>query len=530
MDLLMKEEYDESISQLYPEIDQTELTKLIIQTLNDLGYHESSTFLQNESKLSIESEDITNFNTLIKNGEFEESIKLIDSLIFKNDELLSIDEIKLKIKFLIKREKFLEELFFKNNENLALIILRNEINELTNIQTIRSLTSLLMNKDSTSLQLKNGWFNNFKNSRLNLLNEIYKFINPNSMIPKFRLFNLLKQSIEYQKYLNLYQFGNLNEKISLFEDLKSNKTNFPNSNLKILNDHKDEVWFVLFSNDGSKLITCSADSFINIYDVNNDFKLIKKLKGHNKQVMFASFSPNDKYLLTCSIESKSRLWNLETFELEKIFELNNDLRIWCCDWFKNNEFIILGSPDKEINIFNINNGEKIQTLIGSRIIDLKLNKENNKLIVATYDKNIEIFDINPKNYSLTKFKILNINKKITNISISNKNTNQILINLSPNELQLWDFQKNLLLTKFIGHKQENFIIRSCFGYDENLICSGSEDGRIFLWNKEFGSLLDVLNGHLGICNCVAWNNVKVSMFASCGDDSAVKIWGPAKKN
>lgn len=533
-----KEEEDdddeEVIAQLFPEIDKIELTKLLIQTLKDLGFHKSSSVLQKESNLPLESRVMNLFSNLIKSGDFESAVNYIDQLVLREDENITEQEMKRQILFLISREKFLEELYRTDSDDdptnfIAVQILRNEINELTSIQTVRSLTSLLMNKDSEHLQLKNGWVNNSeKASRANLLTEISKFISPSSMIPKHRLFKLLQQSIQHQKSLNLYQFGDEEDttKVSLYEDLKSNKTNFPDTVIKTLTDHTDEVWFVLFSHDGSKLITCSADSFIYIYDVNDNFKILKKLKGHNKQVMYASFSPDDSKLLTCSIESKARLWNVETGELERTFQLENDSRLWCCDWFPNGESLVIGSPDKEINIFNVNTGERVHKISGSTINDLKISS-NNKLIVATYEKKVEVYEL--LNESFTKLKSIDINERITNISVSHKNPNQILINISPNELQLWDWSKGVLMTKYLGHKQEQYIIRSCFGYDEKLICSGSEDGRVFLWNKEFGALLGVFEAHSGICNCLAWNNAKRSMFASCGDDSVVKVWGPSRK-
>ncbi|CCH46459.1 putative WD repeat-containing protein [Wickerhamomyces ciferrii] len=517
----------ECIDKAYPGIDKNELTRLIIQSLSDLGYNRSSQLLKTESGLELDSPIINNFIAYIKNGEFNQAEMLIDNLNLIDSSL----EVKTKIQFLIKRQRFLEHLYNDENTTIPLRILRNEMNSLSSTQDIRSLTALLMNKQSEHLQLSNGWLKNIENSREFLLNEISKFINPNEMIPKYRLFELLKQSIEYQKSMNLYQFNNNDRKISLYEDLKSDKTLFPDSIVKTLTDHKNEVWYVQFSHDGSKLVSTSADHHVNVYDVEQDFKKKFTLKGHEKQVLYASFSHDDKKLLTCSIEPKARIWNLETGELERIITLSSESRIWCGDWYPNGECFVLGSPDKEVVLYNAHTGEQLykwgDSTNGPIINDLKISQDY-KLIAATYDNNIEVWDLDSK----SKLTTLDIGEKITSLTISNKNPNHLLINVSPNELQIWNWCKNLLLTKFVGHRQENYIIRSCFGFNEDVVCSGSEDGRVFIWNKEFGALLGAFDAHNGNANCVAWNPKYKSMFATCGDDFLIRIWGPSrsKKN
>lgn len=222
-----------------------------------------------------------------------------------------------------------------------------------------------------------------------------------------------------------------------------------------------------------------------------------------------------------------------------------------------------------------------------RVHDLKISNDDHYLILMTHKDFIEVYDISqfPTNDQLIKshnsiletfnpIKIsnLNIGKKMTCISLPQDSPNSnfqsklpkdnnlyslndlLLVNLQFNEIQLWNYKENILIQKFYGQKQEDFIIRSCFGYNNKIIISGSEDGKIYIWNRINGNILQVLSGHdhtpssiynsnditknknqidkgssnsnkfTKNCNVVAWNPWDKNVFVSGGDDGLIKVW------
>ncbi|CCH58528.1 hypothetical protein TBLA_0A07380 [Henningerozyma blattae CBS 6284] len=170
--------------------------------------------------------------------------------------------------------------------------------------------------------------------------------------------------------------------------------------------------------------------------------------------------------------------------------------------------------------------------------------------------------------NLTRISRLMIQKKTTSITLPEmKSANdplasKVLINLQSNEIQLWDFKQQILIQKYFGQKQEQFIIRSCLGYNNKLVASGSEDGRIYIWFRKHGNILHVIPAHVcessrpatsqnsillnqedfpiishrskeaaskkkkreKNCNVVVWNPANKTMFASGGDDGFIHIW------
>lgn len=89
------------------------------------------------------------------------------------------------------------------------------------------------------------------------------------MIPEHRLATLLHQVKETQISKCLYH--NMGNSLSLYSDHHCDKNQFPLSTVKILTDHSDEVWFVAYSHDGTRLASASKDRSVIIWDVEVSF-------------------------------------------------------------------------------------------------------------------------------------------------------------------------------------------------------------------------------------------------------------------
>lgn len=200
-----------------------------------------------------------------------------------------------------------------------------------------------------------------------------------------------------------------------------------------------------------------------------------------------------------------------------------------------------------------------------RVHDVKISHDDNYLLVMTHQGTIDVVDISalPSNEEITRsenacishfrFKFISrmrLGCNITCISLPQPNTRDaqgvntlVLVNLQHNEMQLWDFKENYLIQKFLGQTQRKFIIRSCFGYNNKLVACGSEDGKVYIWDRVKGNVVGVLNGHnitlppkgqlnarraYKNCNMIAWNPENQNMFVSGGDDGLVKVWRVVK--
>lgn len=79
--------------------------------------------------------------------------------------------------------------------------------------------------------------------------------------------------------------------------------------------------------------------------------------------------------------------------------------------------------------------------------------------------------------------------------------------------------------KGLTHTKQDCRIQACFSPDSQFVLSGSEDGKIHVWNTETGEPMTQLSGHheSHAVTCVQWNPRKM-LFASSGLDTA--LWIP----
>lgn len=119
-------------------------------------------------------------------------------------------------------------------------------------------------------------------------------------------------------------------------------------------------------------------------------------------------------------------------------------------------------------------------------------------------------------------------KDLVVAACASKVCNQILMSTtnSPPVLRLWDLDERKVVQKYRGHKLGRLTIRPAFGgLAEELVISGSEDAQIYIWHRLWGCMLQQLKGHAAAVNQVAWIHSCGSLcLMSAGDDGVLLLW------
>ncbi|KAF2673304.1 WD repeat-containing protein-like protein [Microthyrium microscopicum] len=537
----------------YPPIwhdhNREEVSRLLIQALNELGYTNSAKSLSRESGYELETPNVSSFRNAVLEGRWDDA----ELLLFGENAYAGEPSEEWRLKtaglrtraaswtgkglalvneanssemlFWIRQQKYLE-LLEKRDLTNALVVLRQQLTPHSrNTQRLHALGGLLMCASVDDLKTQADWDGARGDSRHHLLSQLSRLISPKVMIPENRLSDLLHQVKNSWIVDCLYH--NTNESPSLYSNHTCDRNDFPYQVVKDIAEHADEIWYIEFSHNGKFMATGGKDKMVIIYDVQDNFKVLHRFDEHGAGVCYLSWSPDDTKLITCARQPDN---SLRVYELKDghisthihHFDAPPTVAIWLPD----GENFLVGSLDYHhaIEICNIYEDVMDQfagTDSKARIYDLALSPDGKK-VVAMSKNRLYVFDFASKK-KLSEWQMDDV--EMTSVHIS-RDSKHMLVSMNPNKIQLINIENGDVVRTYEGHKQEGFLIRSNFGGAAGtFVMSGSEDSQIYIWRTS-GQLVEVLPGHgadSGCVNALAWHPTIPSYFASAGDDGRVKM-------
>jgi WD40 repeat protein len=138
-----------------------------------------------------------------------------------------------------------------------------------------------------------------------------------------------------------------------------------------------------------------------------------------------------------------------------------------------------------------------------------------KMLSAVKNKTIVEWDLNgtirksstiPVVYKSNVNENIHIDENVVSIAISPDR--KVIFTASANGMgKIWpaDVSKIKLDTSVIFNLQQDTIISSAFSKDGSMIVTGSKDNTVKIWNAIHGTLIKVLNGHLGPVTSVTFS-------------------------
>ncbi|ETO24358.1 hypothetical protein RFI_12799 [Reticulomyxa filosa] len=243
---------------------------------------------------------------------------------------------------------------------------------------------------------------------------------------------------------------------------------------KVLQGHSDHVQSVKFSPDYEKLVSCSEDKTVRIWDIRLGTSM-QTLNGHCSRVNDARFSPDKKTIVSCSDDCTIRLWDLQSGKEFKKLETHSS--VTSVQFSPDGVYIISGSIDGSIRLWDGPSGRALKSLQGhSRAVnDVEFSHNSRKCVSASGDTSIGI----------------------------------------------WNVRSGKIIRTLNGHLGS--VEKAKFSSDNRFIISCSADATIRIWNATLGTGLMTLNGHLGMTKDVAlFPNEQI--IVSCSLDNTIRLW------
>jgi len=494
--------------------------KLTNTNTNLIDFLSKIDFSNLEKFLDIENIVLSQDNELI-----ELALKFIDlknvSIFHMTKAFLKTKNYKFIDKFYKQLEKYDYEIFkflFENNYKIDISKLNGKIFD----------KALNDKKDGIiRFLLKNNILPNNKYNLQKYLAKKGRFEEIGKYCSKEEIFEFLKDNLQYVE--KLFDYIDKSKASELLD--KALENNNEEINIEFLLDNKikpqQQIQKLL-----NWIIENNLFKYLHLFDVEMFKKLFLKnsLQGHNDSIFSIAISSDNKFIISGSYDKTIKIWDVQTGECLKILKGHNG-RIESIAISSDNKFIVSGSGDGTIKIWDVKTGRCLKTLKLHPIIYINfeemrfyLNKpiaissDNQFIISGSSTETIKIWDVQTGEC----LKTLEGNNDVYIFSVTISSDNKFIVSGSGDKtIKIWDVQTGECLKILKGHK--DWVSSVVISSDNKFIISGSYDKTIKIWDVQTRECLKTLEGHKDFIYSIAISSDNKFIVSGSGDKT-IKIW------
>ena len=507
--------------------DREEVTRILLQSLSDLGYGQAARQLSHESGYELEIPSVAAFRAAVHRGEWEDAEAFLlgadshgldggmealrngngarprsctknyspapsanGNSVSRNGLPLIDGADTIMLRFLLRQQKYLE-LIEGRKLNAALCVLRNELTPLgRDIPRLHALSGLIMCPTAAAVRAQAEWDGADGHSRSLLLSQLSASISPAVMIPEHRLAMLLT-AVQNEQVLNC-QYHNTLAQPSLYTDHECSSDDFPLQTSIVLNTHTDEVWHLDFSPDGSMLATAGKDGLVCVYETDR-WKIRHEFREHERSatgagdrgVCYIAFSPDSKYLISCAQNNEFVVMDVWTGRRVAVGD-HFDYPVTTAVWLPNSQDFIVGSQSARypLGLYSLRSPPGSSSGAGGVVRNNLVFSWREPAWDPSQTENSHSFRVADATLSAagTKLVVTTMGKKILMYDVPSRRKvgewqmegeltsvkldalgQEMLVNMNKGRVLLLDATSGEPRTHFAGIRQAEHVVRSCFG-------------------------------------------------------------------
>ncbi|MEM7107413.1 MAG: caspase family protein [Bacteroidota bacterium] len=306
--------------------------------------------------------------------------------------------------------------------------------------------------------------------------------------------------------------------------------------------HSGKVFNVLYTPDGSKIISVSEDKSIRVWDASSG-ELLNKYEseigtGPKGMLYSSAITPDGKILAVSGYPVHDDANNYIIF-----IDLNSGKQVSTAVGHKNvinsldftgdGKYLASGSDDGTILIWQFLGEEETKSIhtieVGSRVAKLSFNKKSNTLVVASESKNIKVYNLAGLNSGTIDYVPRELKKHkgiVSKVSVS-PDGSFIASSSFNQDLLLWRSDGSYLRSLDTNDKVINAL---AFSHDSRILVAMDETGKGISFNIPSGNKLSTFSGHDNTVFSAAFSPNSISgSYLACtagGNNNVLKIWNP----
>ncbi|KAJ2236371.1 hypothetical protein IWW45_001850 [Coemansia sp. RSA 485] len=505
-----------------------DIVRIIAQYLDGLGYTSTKVTLYDEANVKQQREndyisDVVRLRSAVLDGEWSEVDRICVSGYLKD---------KKHILYNVYKQQYLE-LIDDNESQKAFTVLNKHLKPLEAQQSFqgefRDLCYLLTTKSIQDAPAFRNW-DGIASSREKLaeyLQNILEFeivgreseqqhLKPN------RLISMLRQAVAYQIESCQYHAESVPLVPTLLTDYAP--VVVPNAEKASLVGHLGNIKCTAYVGANGKYVASgSSDNCIRIWD-SESAECMATLRGHTSRIWDICVDRDGSTLFSASGDGTVRIWDIRDLhkpQCTSTVQTDTGGDIYSVSLNPLESHIVMAGYDRTIRLYDRVTGRMVQTFHGHdlSVAHAVTNPLGNLIISGSKDQTIRFWDM------MSGSCVKSLRSHLGEVtSVATSDSGMLLLSSSKdNSNRLWDLRSLKRLCRYKGHQNtsKNFIRSSFMG--DSLIVGGSEDGMVYIWDRESTNIVQRLYGHQGIVYDAKWNP-KRGILCSASDDWTLKTW------
>lgn len=324
----------------------------------------------------------------------------------------------------------------------------------------------------------------------------------------------------------------------------------PDIDTAIFGDHIAGVEQVVFSRDGTLLLSASHDGTSNVWDVEKA-TLVQTLK-HAVIIMSISVSHDDQ-LIACGLGDNSTvLWSRGDWTQLRVLEGQHGSLVWAVSFSPDDRTLATGSWDRKVCFWDVGTGAHLETLHEhtDQVLSLEFSPDGLWLVTGSCDNSLRIWEFplsavrrarhsqnspQDKDKSTLYFDVTTGMYKSSGPGPEHHASPVRAITFAPDglflataawggKIRLWDVASGRRIkTLWMDPSPEGLTTWLSWSHQGNIIASSGHDKKVRIWDVDAESCVQTCHGHTDAVEMVLFMHDDQHVVSSAADGT-IRVW------
>jgi len=288
-----------------------------------------------------------------------------------------------------------------------------------------------------------------------------------------------------------------------------------------LEGHKGSVHVAVYSTGGQHLLTGGQDRTIKLWNPTKG-SLVQTYEAHGWEVLGLVASHDNSRFASCGGDRTVFYWDVNTGQTIKRFQGHSG-RVNAVAFNFESTVLASGSYDATVRLWDLKSQQRmpIQVLSEAKDSVTSLSVIGTNIVTASVDGHVRWYDLRKGELRTDYF-----DQPVTSVTLT-ADSQSYLASTLDSKLRLMDSEDGQVLQTFLGHRNTSYRIKSCFGFAESTVMTGDENGQLFVWSLELGSIIWSGRASEKSNKAILWTDhhpTKDTGLVTAGSDGLVSVW------